>query len=109
MTVHEMVEEFDAGRIVAQREVAIRTEDSVCRLFAEQCRMAGEMLVEIILQIIERGEVGGHDQDTATRSYRGEPCAEDIARLRRRGHSLFKKCDHLEFQSYEHIDHIYDA
>ena len=88
VTVHEMVNEFDAGRIVAQRELAIAPGISVCALFAEQSQVAGSLLVDAVRLCLSRGEVGGWVQDTSRRSYRGEPKADDIFALRARGHRL---------------------
>lgn len=93
VTVHEMVEEFDAGRIVAQSEVPVAPGVSVCRLFAAQSRRAGEMLGPAVEACLQHGEIRGAAQDAELRTYRGEPDSADIARLRRRGHTLMRVAD----------------
>lgn len=98
VTVHEMVNEFDAGRIVAQREMAISPGISVCALFTEQCRIAGRVLVEAVRHCLSAGQVDGRVQDASLRTYRGEPMAEDIASLRSRGHCLARFAELADIQ-----------
>jgi len=97
VTVHEMVEEFDAGRIVAQKEVAISPGMSVCSLFAEQCRVAGLELVGAIKKCLAEDKITGVIQDPTLRTYRSEPLASDIDALRQRGHALMTRRDTYRF------------
>jgi folate-dependent phosphoribosylglycinamide formyltransferase PurN len=93
VTVHEMVERFDAGRIVEQREIAIADRTSVFALFSEQSRLAGPMLVDALATCVRLRTIPGVAQDAARRTYHGEPKRADIARLRTRGHRLMRMCD----------------
>ena len=93
VTVHEMVERFDAGRIVAQREVPIGPATSVFALFSTQCRRAGPLLVDAIARCLREGTIPGEPQDASQRTYRGEPTRDDIARLRAHGHRLLRPAD----------------
>ena len=89
VTLHEMVERFDAGRIVSQRSVGIRPCTSIFSLFKEQCTLASEMLLQELPDIISRRAISGQQQDFGERSYCREPRASDIQRLRANGHTLF--------------------
>ena len=88
VTVHEMVERFDAGRIVGQRKVDIRPGMSVFQLFKDQCLQGSELLEEALDQIAAVGDLSGKPQDLAARTYFGEPTRTDIRRLRRNGFEL---------------------
>ena len=93
VTVHEMVSRFDAGRILAQREVAIQPGASVLSLFLTQCEIAGELLHEAVLRCLDTEAIEGREQDIGARTYRREPTKDDISRLRRRGHRLLRTTD----------------
>jgi methionyl-tRNA formyltransferase len=83
-----MIEEFDAGRIVAQHEIPIEPGTSVCALFAKQCQAAGALLVDVVLDVLDNNEIRGEVQDVMQRSYCGEPESSDVSRLRIRGFQL---------------------
>lgn len=93
VTVHEMVEQFDAGRIVAFQHIPIPSSTSVFALFSAQCRSAGDLLVEAIPACLAAGKVPGEVQDGTRRSYFGEPTRHDIGRLRANGHRLMRPRD----------------
>jgi folate-dependent phosphoribosylglycinamide formyltransferase PurN len=93
VTVHEMVSRFDAGRIVAQEEVAVEPQMSVFELFSRQCQVAAHLLHQAVRECLRAGAVEGREQDLAQRSYRREPTRSDIARLRARGHRLLRSRD----------------
>jgi hypothetical protein len=101
ITLHEMVEQFDAGRIVAQRPCAIEPGTSVATLFRELCRLAGPMIAEQIPRILTAGAIDGPVQDPGRRSYFGEPDRHDIDDLRRRGFSLLHATDVRAFWSQD--------
>jgi folate-dependent phosphoribosylglycinamide formyltransferase PurN len=88
VTVHEMVERFDAGRIVGQRAIDIRPGTSVFELFKEQCLGGADLLVEALDEIAQLGRLTGRPQDLAERTYFGEPTRADIRALRRNGFVL---------------------
>ncbi|MEZ4388705.1 MAG: formyltransferase family protein [Candidatus Krumholzibacteriia bacterium] len=93
ITLHEMVEEFDAGRIVSQLSLDIRPGTSVCELFGRLCRLAAPMVLREVRAILERQALTGHEQDAGARQYFGEPSREDIAGLRERGFVLMRRSD----------------
>ncbi|MHB8079042.1 MAG: methionyl-tRNA formyltransferase [Candidatus Krumholzibacteriia bacterium] len=89
VTVHEMVKDFDAGRLVGQERVPISPGMSVFGLFARQCLLAGPLLARALDACLEANAIVGAPQDLAARSYHGEPTADDIRRLRANGFSLW--------------------
>jgi len=93
VTIHEMVERFDAGQILNQADINIPQNISVFELFSEQCRLAGDLLHNAVEKCMRRRAIEGEAQDLARRSYRGEPVAADIERLRRNGYSLISWLD----------------
>ena len=99
VTVHEMVSRFDAGKIVAQREVPITPGTSVFSLFSTQCRIVGHLLDGAVRECLDTAAISGAEQDLGQRSYRSEPTRDDIARLRRRGHRLLRARDALRLLS----------
>jgi methionyl-tRNA formyltransferase len=101
VTIHEMVEDFDAGRIVAQERLAIHEGMSVLELFTTQCRTAARMLPGAIGECIRSEKIVGEAQVLAQRSYCGEPTRADIARLRRRGHRLARLREWVQFSAQD--------
>ncbi|HUP85930.1 MAG TPA: formyltransferase family protein [Acidimicrobiales bacterium] len=93
VTVHEMVEEFDAGRILSQERVLVEPNTSVAALFARQSHIAGRLLREVVEATLARGEMVGTPQDLAKRSYFGEPSRADIRQIRQHGHRLLRSAD----------------
>lgn len=93
ITVHAMTQRFDAGPILAQREIAIEPGCSVFELFRRQCRAAGDLLTREVERALTAHRLAGARQDLSRRTYYGEPSADDIRRLRQRGHHLFLESD----------------
>jgi UDP-4-amino-4-deoxy-L-arabinose formyltransferase/UDP-glucuronic acid dehydrogenase (UDP-4-keto-hexauronic acid decarboxylating) len=93
VTVHEMVDRFDAGRIVAQARLDIPSGVSTFRLFSRQCTLAGDLLPGAIRACLEAGTIVGRQQDLESRSYFGEPTAADIRQLRANGYCLLARED----------------
>ena len=96
VTVHEMVERLDAGRIVGQRRIAIRPGMSVFQLFRDQCLGGAALLEEAIDACATSGAIDGSPQDLARRTWVGEPTRDDIRVLRRRGFRLMAFRDLIE-------------
>lgn len=88
VTVHEMVDRLDAGRIVRQQQIAIRPGMSVFELFRDQCLTGAELLEEAIDESATSGRIDGSAQDLAGRTWVGEPTREDIRVLRGHGFRL---------------------
>jgi len=55
--------------------------------------LAGDLLHNAVEKCMRRRAIEGEAQDLARRSYRGEPVAADIERLRRNGYSLISWLD----------------
>jgi hypothetical protein len=96
VTVHEMVERLDAGRIVRQQRIAIRPRMSVFQLFRDQCLGGAALLEEAIDECAITGRIDGSAQDLAQRTWVGEPTRDDIRALRRRGFRLMAFRDLVE-------------
>jgi methionyl-tRNA formyltransferase len=88
VTVHEMVDRLDAGRIVRQQRIAIRPKMSVFQLFRDQCLWGAALLEEAIDECATTGRIDGSPQDLGQRTWVGEPTQGDIRVLRRRGFRL---------------------
>ncbi len=88
-TVHELVETFDAGDILAQEAVQVRPFASVFALFYEQVRIGANLLLKVA-EAVARGTVSRHPQNPAERSYFGEPDRAAISSLRSHGFRLFR-------------------
>jgi folate-dependent phosphoribosylglycinamide formyltransferase PurN len=93
MTIHEMIEEFDAGRIVAQEPIPITSGMSVFELFSQQCTVGGRLLRDALNLCLRERRIVGRPQDHAQRTYLGEPGRHEVAELRRRGFRLFAPAD----------------
>lgn len=93
MTIHEMVDAFDAGRIVEQERLPIGPNTSVFALFAQQCDLGGTLLAQAMRRCLEADAIIGEEQDSTNRSYFGEPKHSDIAALYERGHRLLHTSD----------------
>ncbi|HYE78940.1 MAG TPA: formyltransferase family protein, partial [bacterium] len=93
VTVHEMVEEFDAGRILEQQVIEMPPRTSAFALFSEQSVVAGRLLALALDRCVAARRVEGNQQELERRSYFGDPTSQDIADLRRRGHRLLRVSD----------------
>jgi methionyl-tRNA formyltransferase len=93
ITVHEMVEDFDAGRILAQEAYSIQPKTTVFRLFHDLCVASGPLLADAVARGFRDGQLEGRDQDLDGRSYFGEPTSADIARLHANGFRLIRYAD----------------
>lgn len=90
VTVHEMVERFDAGQVLQQREIPIDRRSSVFALFAQQCATAGPMLLDTLHRAVRAGALLGEVQDPAERTWFPEPDRALVRRARERGHPLIR-------------------
>ncbi len=92
-TVHEMVEKFDAGRILAQSESVIPERTSVFALFHELCVRGGALLEAVVWDALRSGTLSGKPQELSKRSYRGEPTSKQVRQLKARGHAVIRLND----------------
>jgi UDP-4-amino-4-deoxy-L-arabinose formyltransferase/UDP-glucuronic acid dehydrogenase (UDP-4-keto-hexauronic acid decarboxylating) len=93
VTVHEMVDRLDAGRIVRQQRIVIRPKMSVFQLFRDQCLWGAALLEEAIDECAISGRITGTPQDLEQRTWVGEPTKDDIRVLRGRGFRLMGFAD----------------
>jgi len=103
VTVHEMVDQFDAGKILAQEELDVHRGMSVFSLFSKQCELAAPLIEDVLARTLENRRLGGRSQALEQRSYRGEPAAADIKRLKAAGHALFRREDIRPFMAAPRI------
>lgn len=96
ITIHEMVDQFDAGRIVEQESVPIPPRTSLFTLFAQQCLQGGDLLARALSRCLAAGAIVGQAQDPDARTYFGEPTRNDIIALKKNGHSLFRAGDAIQ-------------
>jgi len=90
VTVHEMVERFDAGKVLQQREIPIPDDVSVFALFARQCAVAGPALHDVLRTAVRDGVLRGQEQEAAARTWFPEPDRALVRRARERGHPLIR-------------------
>ena len=88
ITIHEMLEKFDSGRIVKQETMEISPGMSVFGLFERLCKLAGPMLLSTMDKIIQARVIEGTTQDLSRRTYFGEPSRKDFRLLKERGFRL---------------------
>jgi methionyl-tRNA formyltransferase len=87
VTVHDMVEQLDAGDIIVQRPVPIRAGDSLHDLMVRSKEVGVEALLEAIAQL-ERGTACRRPMDPGQATYFSFPTRRDAERLRRMGRAL---------------------
>jgi methionyl-tRNA formyltransferase len=87
ITVHEMVEALDAGRVLATATVPLRLPDTLDRVIVAAKQEGARLLIRVLEQF-RRGEVMGVPLDMAERSYFSFPRRGDVLEFRRRGHRL---------------------
>jgi len=90
VTVHEMVERFDAGKVLQQCEIPIARDVSVFALFAQQCAAAGPILHDVLRSAARDGTLRGKEQDKAARTWFPEPDGALVRRARDHGHPLIR-------------------
>jgi methionyl-tRNA formyltransferase len=87
VTIHEMVEQLDAGDIILQRPVPILPADSLHDLMVRSKVIGVQALLEAVAQL-ERGTAERRAMDAAKASYFSFPKRSDAERLRQMGRAL---------------------
>jgi methionyl-tRNA formyltransferase len=87
ITVHEMVRELDAGRVLATRDYPLRKEDSLDRVMTETKREGARLMIEVLREM-RTGHAQPRPLPTDDRSYFSFPTREKVAEFRRLGHRL---------------------
>jgi methionyl-tRNA formyltransferase len=87
VTVHEMVEVLDGGKILGTRQVPVAPRDSLDRVITVTKQEGARLLIAVIEQI-RRGVSAGVPVDMSGASYFSFPKREHVAEFRQRGHRL---------------------
>lgn len=87
ITVHEMVRELDAGRVLATRDYPLRKEDSLDRVMTETKREGASLMIDV-LRDLRAGRARPRSLPADDRSYFSFPSKEQVAEFRRIGHRL---------------------
>jgi methionyl-tRNA formyltransferase len=87
LTVHEMVEKLDAGRIVRTLEFPLRDTDSLDRVIRETKRAGAELMIAA-LRDLAAGAASPTELDWSDKGYYSFPKPADVKRFRQRGHRM---------------------
>jgi methionyl-tRNA formyltransferase len=87
VTVHEMAEALDAGKVLATAAVGVRAQDSLHRLMSVSKEVGARLLLRV-LEELRTGTATGTPLDMSTASYFSFPKREDVVAFRGRGHRL---------------------
>ena len=87
VTVHEMVEAIDAGRVLDTVEVPLKRRDRLSRAMVAAKRAGAALLVEV-LDRLRRGCVAFRDDGPDDDCYYSFPEPEHVRALRARGHRM---------------------
>ena len=88
ITIHTMDEKIDAGKIILQKEVAIKEGESLDSLTKRTKKLGAELMLEALRQI-KTGEVKYSNYPDVESSYYSFPKKEDVREFRRRGKRIF--------------------
>ena len=88
-TVHLLVEAFDKGDIVVQRELAIPERTSAFRLFLQLAELGRDCVAESVEGMLD-GTLSPYPQRRDQHSYFSHPQWRDYVAMRRRGHRLIR-------------------
>lgn len=87
VTVHEMVEQLDMGRILDTLEFPLRDHDRLDRVITETKRAGAELMLKVLEQL-RNGTATPVDLDLTDAGYHSFPRAVDVRAFRRRGHRM---------------------
>lgn len=87
VTVHEMVEAIDGGRVLDTVEVSLERHDRLARAMIAAKRAGAGLLIEV-LERLRRGPVEFRDGGPGEDCYRSFPRPEDVRAFRQRGHRM---------------------
>ncbi len=88
ISIHELTQEFDEGKIFQQESVVIEKGISVFKLFDTQTRIGGNLLIRLV-ESLKNDNLSGIQQDITKRSYYSAPSKKEISALRKNGFRLF--------------------
>jgi methionyl-tRNA formyltransferase len=87
VTVHQMVEVLDGGKVLGTVAVPVAARDSLDRVITATKQEGARLLIEVLKQI-HRGEEVGIPVDMSGASYFSFPKREHVSEFRQRGHRL---------------------
>lgn len=87
MTIHEMVERLDAGRVIAEREFPLHQKDSLDRVIVGTKREGARFMIET-LRALAAGSTNPTPLDMSIARYYKFPKPEDVAKFRALGHRM---------------------
>lgn len=90
-TVHFMTEKFDAGNILAQKQLEIRPHMSAFQLFLDLAVAGSEALASAVEKVLAGDN--GRSQDFAGRTYVSNPDFKSYVQLRKNGFRLLRLRD----------------
>jgi len=87
VTVHEMVEVLDGGKVLGSVAVPVTPRDSLDRVITATKQEGARLLIDILGQL-RRGDAVATPLDMTAASYFSFPKREHVRLFRRRGHRL---------------------
>jgi len=84
ITIHEINPKIDEGRIILQKHVAIRPNETLDSLIKRTKRIGAHFMIEAI-NMIKAGSVTYLENDPEKGSYFSFPTREDVKEFKRRG------------------------
>jgi len=87
VTVHEMAEVLDGGKVLGTVAVPVKPQDSLDRVITATKQEGARLLIQVLDQI-RRGEAVGVPVDMSGASYFSFPKRQHVSEFRRRGHRL---------------------
>jgi methionyl-tRNA formyltransferase len=87
VTVHEMAERLDAGRVLGTLEFPLRERDSLHRVITGTKREGARLMIEV-LRRMRRGETTPVPVDMTGASYFSFPKPADVGGFKARGHRM---------------------
>jgi methionyl-tRNA formyltransferase len=87
VTVHEMVEVLDGGKILGTVAVPVQSRDSLDRVITATKQEGARLLIRVLKEI-HKGESVGVPIDMKSASYFSFPKREHVGKFRQRGHRL---------------------
>jgi methionyl-tRNA formyltransferase len=87
ITVHEMVEELDAGAVLGTLEWPLRERDNLHRVITETKRAGARLMIDV-LRRMRAGTITATPLDRSKQQYFGFPKPEDARAFRTLGHRM---------------------
>ena len=89
VTIHMVNEKLDGGKILAQKKIKIRKEDTETSIYWK-CVNEGILLLNNLMKTIGKKHVAGVQSSSTVSSYFSLPTKEAVKRFRKNGRRFFK-------------------